>query len=319
MGSSKQSQTSNTVQTTAPWESTLQPLGDLIGRINGQFDSNPGALTGIESSALSGLAANAAAGNPYAPAIGNLATDLLNGGTDRTGIANDAYAGLQANLNPYITGSTDPYQNPAFQKVVQQLTSDAMDAVKSSYAGAGISAASYGDFGKSVGEGIARGIAPTWLQAYNDNEARKNSAIRDLYSGGNATAGLLSGLDQTALGNRQAGVGVSTQAQQAKDSPYLQQLAVEALRRGIPLQNLAQLESLIVPLAQLGGRKTSNTTSESTSTPSMGSQIMGGVLGGLGALGQVGAFGPTGWLLSSAGGSTGSPGGTGLLGFGGLY
>jgi hypothetical protein len=252
--------------------STTRPLAEAMPHITGLLDQlkpqlNNTGLTGNENTALAGLTANAQAGNPYADQIGSLATDLLGGGIDRTGIAQGAYDQLKTSLTPYTTMDTNPYSNEAFTKATSYLSNDITDRIKSQYAGAGYSPVTSGDFSGQLGEGISKGVAPAWLQAYNDMEGRKLGAIEGLYQGGNATAGLLSGLDQTALGNRVAGIDASTAAQTAKDSGYERLLQVEAMKRGLPLQNIAQLESLIIPMAQLGQTTTGQATQTNQMSP----------------------------------------------------
>src|SRR5262249_57399374 len=78
---------------------------------------SPLANAGIspqESAAFDALAANAAAGNPYAPAIGSTAATLLaGGGPDRGGTLGDAYADLQGRLGPWASGAmAGPAQDP---------------------------------------------------------------------------------------------------------------------------------------------------------------------------------------------------------------
>lgn len=313
-GNNKTTQTQTTNQTTKtnPWERTIPTLDKVTGLIDSQTGNT--APTGNELGALDTLTANAQAGNPYAPQIGSFASDLLGNG-ERTGMVRDAYSGLQAGLSPYTTMESDPYKNEAFTKATGFMSDDIMDRIKSQYAGAGYSPVGVGDFGKTVGEGIARGVAPTWLQAYNDLENRKLGAVQGLYNAGNQTASAL-----TDMGAR--GIGASTAAQQAKDSGAERLLSIESMRRGLPLQNIAQLQDLIVPMAQLGG--TSNmqgtTTGTTESETPLWQQLVGAGVGGLGALSKTGAFGPTGWMLSSGAGAgaSGAAGAAGAAGASGL-
>lgn len=270
-------------------------------------------LTGTETGALDTLSANAARGNPYAPGIGGLATDLLAGGTDRsamikdrTGMVTDNLASYRAALQPFATMdtniNTDPTKDPVFAGLLDDMSGNIMDRIKSSYAGAGYSPAGVGTFGADVGEGISRGIAPTLLAAKNNLEsrkmeldARKMGAINALYGAGNTSAGLLGNMDQTALAdrlsmdqaalaNRLSGVGVAGSALGAQDQPFMRQLEIEAQRRGIPIKNAAQLASLIVPMAQLGGTQsgTSNSTTQMQVDPMQ--QMLGLGLTGAGLL-----------------------------------
>lgn len=281
-----------------PWRETKSTLTGLIGELNPHVGAT--ALTQNENNALSGLEINARNGNEYAPDIARLARDLLGGGVDRTGMVSTNLNDYRTALQPYATGSTNPWENADFRRVVDDTTQRTMDAVKSSYQGAGIAAANYGDFGKTAGEGIARGVAPLAYQAGTDLTNRKLAANDALYGAGNTTAGLLTGMDQTALGNRQAGVGVSSAAKQAQDSPWERLLEIEAQRRGLPLENMAKIANLIVPMAQLGGTSLNNSESKSWAKPStmetiggivdMGTKLFGAATGGKGtsAWGKIG-------------------------------
>jgi hypothetical protein len=267
-------------------------------------------VTANENAAFDGLTANAKAGNQFQPGMEAFANDLLGNG-ERTGMVRDSYAGLKAGLLPYANSNTNPYENEAFTKATGFMTDDVMNRVKSSYAGAGMSPVNVGDFGKTVGEGVARGVAPTWLQAYNDMEGRKLGAIEGLYNAGGQTAGLL-----TDLGSR--GIDVGNAANAAKNQSYQDLLAVEGQRRNLPLQNVGAVENLIIPMAQLGG--TSNTQSRTvgeteTKTP-VGQQILGAAMAGAGLLSGMPGLG-MGGMAGLGGGSM--FGGAGLLGgFGGL-
>lgn len=293
-GSTKTTQTTDQTTKTAPWEPTQPMLHDIIGKLGSQIQGT--GLTGIEQGALDTLGQNAAAGNIYAPQIGSLATDLLGGGPDFSGGVTSAYDELRANLTPFARGDyLDPSANPYYQTV----TNDISNQVNSMFAGAGRDLS--GAHMQTLGRGIAQGVAPL----YEAERGRQMGAINDLYNAGIGSTGILSNLSQTALGNRQAGIGAATSALQARDAGANQQLAVEAMRRGIPIDNLAAVENLLLPIAQLGGTsRTQGVTTGEQSQP-LFNQIAGGIIGGTGVLGRLGAFGPSGWLLSSpAGGNS---------------
>lgn len=259
----KSSQENRTQSTTKqdPWYMQIPALGHITSAVTEQFPN--AQVTGNEQNALEGLTANAQAGNPYAPQIGLLANDLLSGGKDRTGMVQSNLDEYRAGLLPYTTQDTNPYSNEAFTKYASQLGTDALNTVKGQYAAAGYDPSAM-SFGKSVAEGVGRAVAPVWAQERNNLEAQKGAALSAMYGAGNTSAGILSGMDQQSFGNRQAGVDVARSALTARDSPFTRMLDIEAQRRGMPLQNIAQLQSLILPMAQLGG--TSNTDSFSKTT-----------------------------------------------------
>jgi hypothetical protein len=296
-GSTTTTQSTNQSSRTAPWEPTIPALTDIIGQLGAR--TGAAAPTAAESGAIDRLAANAQAGNPYAPAIGSLATDLLTGGTDRTALASRGYADYQQALTPFARGDfVNPASNPALQPYLDTIRNDVTNSVNGTFAGAGRDLSGLNQ--QALARGIAQGEAPVLLDAYQQGLGNQLNAINALYGAGNTSAGLLSNLDQNALANRQAGVGAATAALQARDSSANQSLQAEALRRGLPLQNIQQLQSLLIPLAQLGGSQQSQGTSVASQQMPFANQLIGGILGGAGLLGGLGAFGGNGWLMGGA-------------------
>jgi hypothetical protein len=98
--SSISGQQGQTTQQLTPWAGT----SGLLGRIFDQLNTAPTGLTSAETTALDTLAGKAAAGNPYAPAIGGVATELLGGGIDRTPMANAAYDEYRRAIAPTAAG-----------------------------------------------------------------------------------------------------------------------------------------------------------------------------------------------------------------------
>jgi hypothetical protein len=72
-------------------------------------------------------------------------------------------------------------------------------------------------------------------------------------------------------------------------------LQAEAARRGIPIQNLADLNSLILPIAQTGRQGTSTGTQTQQTESNPWQTAVGGLLGGAGLFGQMTG---TGGILS---------------------
>jgi hypothetical protein len=258
----------------APAGKRLPPgTGANVGGFN--FGLNP-----TETTAINAMANNADSYSQYAPDIGLLAGDLFKGGTDRTGMVTNALDTYRAGMSPYASMSTNPFDDANFNKALGYVTSDALDKVKSSMGGAGIPAASFGNFGDRVGAGVTEASMPFVMQRQNELERQKLGGIQGMLGADTAGAGLLSGLDQTALGNRMQGVGVGQQALAANDAGAMRALQIEAQRRGIPIQNAAQLASLIIPMAQTGGTSNSNsTTTQQTQVSPMQSLLGAGMLG----------------------------------------
>lgn len=263
-GKSSSTQTTNQTQKTEPYAGAKPGIDSLLGQLGGV---NPG-LTGTETGALDALQANASGGNPYAPKIGDVANTLLAGGPDRTGIVNDAYTQYRSFLDPIASGNLDPSKNPELMKYIGVAGDDVANRVNGMFASAGRDFS--GAHANALGRGVTSATAPILYDAYNRANTDRISAADKLFSAGGTTGGLLAGLDQMKLGNQQAGIDASKAALTAKDSPLMATLAIEAQRRGIPLNNIT---SLLAPLMQ-AGQAFGTTTGSGTTT---GTQQMSGV------------------------------------------
>jgi hypothetical protein len=262
-GSGSQNSTTKTKSKTEPWEPTQQPLKTAIAQATSQLDNT--ALTANESGALDSITARAQQGNPYAGQIGALTDDLFKGGIDRTGLAQGAYNDYKAQSQPYLDPNyLDPYKNPAFQQYQTQLEDRAANRVNGMFAGAGrdFSGANMSELGR----GITEATAPLYFDQYNRNVATQTGLMGNLYNAGNSTTGLLSGLDQTALGNRGAGVSAADASLAAQNYGDKATLEAEAMRRGIPMQNLQNVSGLLVPIAGLGQQSSGTNTMQGTYT-----------------------------------------------------
>ncbi len=256
--SSSQSQT----QALTPWAGTADLLGDLLGKLGGI----PTGLTSAEDAALRSLSGVAAAGNPYAPAIGGVATELLGGGPDRSGYFTDAYRQYGQALQPFASGAyVDPASNPFYSTVTDTIGTDVENRLKAMYAGSGRDPGGAGNYGYNLARGIAEGTAPVFQNQYNLERGRQLDAVTGMYGAGNTTGGLLSSLDQARLGNMQAGIGAADAANAAQMWGPQQMLAIEAQRRGIPLQTLAAQYGMVLPAAQAFGTQTGSGTSAGSS------------------------------------------------------
>ena len=235
-------------QALAPWAGTADLLSGILAKLGGI----PAGLTGAESGALDQLAGIAAAGNHYAPAIGGVASELLSGGPDRSAYVNNAYQQYQQQLQPFVSGQyVDPASNPALQGYFDTIRSDVGNQVNGMFAGAGRDLSGLNQ--QALARGIAQAEAPVLLDAYNQARNQQLGAINSLYGAGNTTGGLLSNLDQARLGNMQAGISAGDAANAAQMWGPTQMLAIEAQRRGIPLQTLAAQYGMVLPAAQAFG------------------------------------------------------------------
>ena len=268
---SEQASRQATQQATTPWAATSGLLGNLLNQIGGLSPN----LTETESGALGQLSANASAGNPWASQIGGVANTLLaGGGPDRTPMINGAYDQYRAALAPFARGDyVDPASDPALRSYLDVLKNDVSSQVNGMFAGAGRDLSGMNQ--QALARGITQAEAPVLLDAYNRALAGQRSAIDSLYGAGGQTAGLLLTLDQARLANQQAGIGAADAALTAQNWGPTQQLAVEAQRRGIPLQTLAAQYGMVLPAAQAFAT-TAGTSSGSSSGTTSGTSVGSG-------------------------------------------
>jgi Chaperone of endosialidase len=308
-GSTKTTQQKHETSVTSPWEPARPAAEDVLARLSGRASDME--LSGLETDGLGRLRRNALAGNPYASRIGLLADDLF-AAPDHTGQVADAYKDLRTGLLPYASGANlDPGRNPYFQNYLADITRSAREATDAQFMSAGrdLSPSHIG----MIAERIARGTAPAFAQAYDAGVGRQLGAIDALFRGGLSSAATSSQLDAARNAARAAGIDVSQSALNAADSADERLLALEQRRRMLPLQNLGLLANLIVPMAQLGGKK----VTESIETGEKKEPLLQQLLGGAASLGRAGAFGPQGWLYSSGSGMlNGLAGGAGAAGAG---
>lgn len=139
------------------------------------------------------------------------------------------------------------------------------------------------------------GIYGSALSAAQQDAQRQQSAAYGIGNLGGAA-------QNAAMQGTQALYGQGSQQQQLEqaklNAPYQNELA----RIAFPYQNAQYLAGITGSLAGgLGGTTTSNQQTTAPA-PSMWSQILGGVTGGVGALGATGAFGSNGWMTGNSGG-----------------
>jgi hypothetical protein len=281
-GESKQTQTQSS--TTSPWSAAAPDLQGILGQI-GTGLQNTG-VTGAESGAFGSLVNNANAfGSTYAPKLAANAAELLGGGgaTNQAGAVNQNYQRYVDQTNPLASNlNYDPNQNPGTAGLLDQIRNDVSTSVNGQFAGAGrdLSGANQ----QAYGRGIAQGEAPVLFNQYNANRTAQQGAAGNLYQAGNTNAGLLSGMQQQSLQNKQFGTQAATDAWNAQNAGADATLKAEAARRGIPVQALGLLAQIGIPIAGLGSESTGNSTGTSTMS---GAQQFGTIANGIGSLGNL--------------------------------
>jgi hypothetical protein len=260
---------------TMPWAATAPILGGILGQLGGAV-GNAG-LSPDEQAAFARLTANAQAGNPYAPAIGNTAGTLLGGGggPDLSGYLTNAYGALQDQLTPWASGAmADPAQNPVLARQLGVMQNDVTNGIDQQFAAAGRDLSP--DNSQAVARGVMQGAAPLLASA----QQQGLNAAGSLYNAAGTTASGLSGLQQTNLANQQAGINAANAALAAQNWGPSQMLSIGQQQFGIPLQNLSQISAIADPLAQqFATTSGSGTTTAQTQVPAW-QQLLGGLLGG---------------------------------------
>ena len=278
-GESKSTQTQNS--TTAPWQEAQPALQGILGQLQAGLGNT--GLTGAENTALNTITGNAQNAGQYAPQIGANATELLNGGgaLNQTGAVNQNYQDYQRRLGATANGNSIG-ANSALNPYLDTLRSDITNQVNGQFAGAGRDFS--GANSMALGRGISQGLAPVIAGQFNTDTANQRGAADALYGAGNTHAGLLSGLQQQSLGNKQMGTQAAGQAFDAQNAGANATLQAEAQRRGIPVQALGLLAQIGIPIAGLGGQSTGH--SEGTQQMS-GAQQFGTIASGIGSIGRM--------------------------------
>src|SRR5690348_17194006 len=209
--------TSKTTQqsSTTPWDAAMPEVNGLFGQLQGLIPNT--GVNPTEQGAINQLTATGQAGNPFAPALSNVATNLLSGGG-----ATGQVPGLQSNLQnyqaglaPYISSDYSTLNSPAVQNALAQIGTDTTNSINSQFAAAGRSGS--GMEAQTLGRGIAQAEAPLILSQANQDAATRQNALSSLYGAGNTTAGAISGLTQQGVQNQQAGIGAANDAVSAQN------------------------------------------------------------------------------------------------------
>jgi hypothetical protein len=295
-GQTTTTQNSSQQSQTQPWAAAQPQLRSLLGNL-GTID------TGVtpQQSAASGALASAAGSLPsFAPQITNTANTLLGGGgPNYGGILSGAYNNLQGALSPYLDPARlNPMSTPGFLSSLGTLGSNITNQVNDQFAAAGRDLSPGNS--QALAYGLAQGEAPVVAAQYNANVNNQMNAANALFGAGNTTASGLTGLSQTQLGNQLQGATLAGQIPGLLTAPAQAQLAAANAAYGLPLQNLAQYQSLLTPLAQLGSQSSGTGQSTTTQSVPLSQQLIGGAIGGVGLLGALGGV-PTGGLFGGIG------------------
>lgn len=277
MGGSS-SQTQQTSQQTTPYAPAAGALSGILGNVGGVSP----ALTGTETGALNQLSANAGNGaSQFSPGITGTANSLLAGGgaNSTDPMINAAYQQYQTQMNPYASGQMGGLDSPQMKALLGTIQSDVGNSVNGQFAAAGRDMSGMNQ--QTLARGISQGEAAPLLAQYNQDQQNQLGAISGLFGAGGAAASQLAGNQQNYNTNQQAGITAADQATQAQNYGPMQQLAIEAQRRDIPLQTMAQQMGIVLPAAQAFGTTSGTSNTQTQMSPV---QQFATVAGGLGSL-----------------------------------
>lgn len=274
-GNSKKS-TTTTSTTSNPWGPTIAPLQDFINKL-GPASTGIGQVTPGQLDAFGQLQTNAGQAGQFAPAIGAVASDTFNAGSN-SGQVGDAYKTLQSQLGGYANGDNlDIGNNPYIQGLLNTARNDATNTINSQWGGAGR------DFSAGHAMAMSRGIdsaeAPILLNQYNTERGAQSDAAKTLYTGGVGAAQTGQSMDESALSTRAGGVQLAQAFQDAKNAGPNAILNLQEQLKGLPLSEMGWLAQYLFPAAQLGGTSTGTSSTKSTGS---GGGISIGDIGKLG-------------------------------------
>ncbi len=285
-----QNQTQNQTQQLTPYAASQPGLSSILGNLSG---INPN-LSQSQTAAIAALTNQGATGNPFAPSYSNVANSLLAGGgaTDQAGNINAGYQRYANQIQPFTNPAfLDPRNTPGFGDALSALNSDITGQINSQFAGAGRDLSGMNT--QTLARGLAQGEGGLIANQYNANVGNQLGAINSLYNASNTNAGILSGLQQQAVQNQQAGFGAGNAAFDATSAGPLLQLQAQSYITGIPLQTLAAQAGIVLPTAQAFGTQTGTGINTGTGTglsnqsgtnQASGAQQFGTIAQGIGGL-----------------------------------
>lgn len=312
--------TTNQNSQSSPWAPAVPQLQTLLGGI-GKLNTG---VTPNQTTASNSLW-NSASGLPnFGPQATNSANTLLNGGgaTAQSPFVMDAYNKTNASLSPLTDPSNlNPFNTPGFSDAYRTMGSDISNSVNDRFAAAGRDLSPGNS--TALARGLSQGQGQLISNQYNQNAQNLQGASNSLFGAGLNTGNALTGYNQMGNQNQLAGAGLAGQIPGLAMAPGQAQMSAANMQQMLPGMNLQQIQSLLTPIAALGGQSSGTQTTQ-TQTPawqqalqvggslaSMAGGAMTGnpmmMMGGAGGLfGNMSNFGNPGAVGSSAYGSGGA-------------
>lgn len=279
MGGTSTSQTTQQ-SSTSPWETGQNVVNGIVSQLNPLIQNS--GLNPTESNAIGQLVNAGNAGNPYASGTQSAITSMLNGGgaTSQVPMLNAAYSTYQNETNPLASNTNyNPMSTPGFADALNTANSDITNQINGQFAAAGRSGS--GANTQTLARGLSQGDAQLIANQYNQNVQNQQNAAQNLYNAGNATGGLIAGLNQQGVNNQNTGINnVGTALTNSIWGPSTA-LSASELGQSLPAQTLGLLAQIGIPIAGLG---TNSTGSGTTTNQESGAQQFGQIAGGLNSL-----------------------------------
>jgi Chaperone of endosialidase len=283
MGSPTVTSQSAGTQTTQPWSPAIPYLSNILGQ-TGQGNYAP---TTPETQAVGTLMTEANAVPSFASPSTQLAQNLFNysntGTQPQQNMLTNSYQTSLNALAPYLNPNfTNPEAVPGFSQAMNAIGQQTQQNVDSLFAAAGRDPAGNAQAGKAAAIATTNAEAPYVSSEFNALTGTQQNAIQDLLAQTTGTTGALTAQQQEESGAGLLGAQLAQGLPGIYTTPGQAQLSAAQTQAGSPIMNLGSLESLIDPIAALGGQMNyaGGTTTQYPS--SMLSSLLGGGLGLLG-------------------------------------
>ena len=263
MSQSSGSKTESQTAQTSPWAPTQPYLQGLISSLGGLptgVTPQQQAGAGTLYSAASNLS------NNTVPGIANAQSALTGSGPGSIlDFLKSNYSSAQNTLAPQLSANfTNPMSNPATASLIDTITQQTKNAVNGQFAGAGRDLSPANN--TATAYGISQGLAQPLFNEYNSLAGLQQGAAGTLANLGVGSAGQYA--NNALAGGQLAGLipGLAGSQLSAATQGY-----------GLPFSNIGAGESMILPIAGLGGQSQSQGQTNITSNPSLLASIIGGL------------------------------------------
>lgn len=264
--------------TSSPWAPTQGALQGIIGGIAGL----PTSVTPGQTSALAALQGGAAGVPNFAPQGTNSIDSLFAGGNANASapILSGAYDSLRRSLAPLADpNNLNPTNTPGFSTAIKTMGNDITNSINDQFAASGRDLSP--GHTTALARGLSQGEGGLIANQYNANVAGLEGAANSTFAGGNAAATGLTNFNQLGNTNQLAALMGAATIPGLSMAPGAAAMSAANAGFGMPFANLGTAESLLTPLAALGG--------QSNGTGTLQTQIPGWqqALGGAAGLGSL--------------------------------